>query len=211
MLIPEKSKIISSRNVFVYGMTGCGKDTVSNWLKDEYNYLKLRIAKTIKQVICENHNISFDELEILKRTNPEIREEHHKVSNYLSMQSSLNRCKLLCNGKAMDYEHIPFHEYMPKVICDTRTIFETEIFLKQGWTGIFLTRTTNEYKNSEHYTEQNILFNGELRKIYSKYINQIMIIENSGNNLKLDFDFYHITDGTPEDLFDTINLLVSKL
>ena len=38
-------------NIALYGMSGSGKDTVADYLRDNYGYVKLRLAKTIKSII----------------------------------------------------------------------------------------------------------------------------------------------------------------
>ena len=146
-------KVNSNQNIFVYGLTGSGKDSVSNYLVENYGYFKLRIADTIKRVICEALNISSEELEEQKRTNSELRMLHHIVSQMFDdlakkPQSSINRVEQLINGKAFDFHNFSVqHDKVLKVICDCRTISEAKKFLEAGWTGIFLSRTTESVKN----------------------------------------------------------------
>ncbi len=197
---------------FVYGMSGSGKDTVSNYLRDKKGFLKLRIADTIKRIICEAKNMSFEELEEQKRNNSTLRELHYVVSKILDdiagfEQSSTNRLKQLINGKAFDYQYADFNSN--KIICDVRTEEEINILLKAGWVGIFLERTTQEYKNSCHFTEQNIFLNGIIHVLKRNYLKQIIIIDNSSifeKDINCDFD----TDGTSEELIKIIDLILKK-
>lgn len=222
----EKTRVINCRNIFVWGLTGSGKDTISNYLVRENNYLKLRIADTIKRIICETQNLSFDELEEQKRTNPALRMMHHEVSAILDKlankdQSSLNRVEQLINGNAFDYHEIQYHEYVPKVICDCRTTKEAEAFLKAGWTGIFLSRTTNEFKHDSHFTEQNMFKNGQLVKLIESYKDQIYTIWN-GNVTELsdlseiqkellEHELYFETNGTVSQLQEVVDSILSAL
>ena len=167
-------------NYFVCGLSGAGKDTVSNYLVNNHEYMKLRIADTIKRIICEAKNLTFNELEEQKRINPELRTLHNIVSKTLDEiagfeQSSTNRLQQLINGTALDYQHIKGYVLaIPKVICDCRTFEEASILLNSGWTGIFLTRTSKEFKDSTHFTEQNMFYNGELRQLQETY-NPVLI------------------------------------
>lgn len=60
------------KNIIIVGLTGSGKDTIADDLVYNSDYFKLRIAGTIKQIICEKHELSETELEEVKRTNPVI-------------------------------------------------------------------------------------------------------------------------------------------
>ena len=168
-------------DIFVAGLTASGKDTIANYLKSFYDYRKIRLAGTIKQVICEKRNISPEELEELKREFPEVREHHHLVSDYMTEEAALNRAGLIRDRKAFDFEIVDDKERQV-VVCDVRTLKEAEVLFdnESSFYGIFLSRTTNEYKNSAHYTENNIFTNGQLEQIISKYGTKCIIVLNGG-------------------------------
>lgn len=204
-------------NFFVYGLSGAGKDTIADFFVFNHGYVKLRIARTIKAIITEKHNISFSELEVLKRTNPELRKEHNILGDQMGndyddeRNASLNRCKQLCDGRSMDYEFIDFK--LPKVVCDVRTIQEMNVFLKAGYIGIFLTKLSDEYKGEKHITENYLFTNiGNLKKLILDYPEQIQIIDNYGQTTIFP-DFLseiHYTDGTPEVLTQVAEQIILK-
>lgn len=200
------------KNYFVYGMSNSGKDTISNYLRDRYGYAKLRIARTIKQIICEKHDITYDELEELKRNNPEFRLEHHQVSEMLgNKKSSMCRLIQLIDGRSMDFEYVDARK--PRVICDCRDFEESDMMLNSGWIGIFLTRTTGEFGDSSHYTEQFMFSNDDLKKLSKIYgFGKLIIIDNRIDktdksifvNSMLKFD----TNGSPEELYSSIDQII---
>ncbi len=215
------------KNYFVYGMSGSGKDTVSNYLRDDHFYLKLRIADTIKRIICEAKNLSFVELEEQKRIDKTLRDLHNTVSGILDdvagkKQSSLNRLEQLINGKALDYQHFDLSEIgkIPKIVCDVRTFEEADMLLEADWVGLFLSRTTGEYKDSNHFTEQNMFINGNLRRLQEKYVPSLIhvIFNNDSNNaheynLLPEFESitnYHKTNGTDQALYNVILRIISN-
>jgi hypothetical protein len=59
--------------------------------RDKLSEDYIKIADTIKRIICEKNNLTFDELEILKRSNPEFRKMHNVIGEYLGITSTLNR------------------------------------------------------------------------------------------------------------------------
>ncbi len=209
-------------NIFVCGLSGSGKDSVANHFRDVYGFMKLRIADTIKRIICESKGLTFEELEIQKRTNPELRKLHNDVSKMLDGiagfdQSTLNRLKMLIDGTAFDYQYIPKENFIrefPKVICDCRTFKEAEMLLKAGWTGIFLSRIPIEYRDSTHFTEQNLFFNGglfELQQIFPPEL--IRIVFNNDEefhpyktyNLSTTKFAYKTTDGSLNALSNVVS------
>ena len=213
------------KNVFVYGLSGAGKDTVSNYLRDEYGFLKLRIANTIKSVICEAKNLTFDELEELKRVNPELRKLHNDVSQLIDNiagveQSSIHRLHQLIDGTSLEFQHFNEKNRMldaQKCVCDVRTDLEVELLLDAGYFGFFLNRRADEFKQSAHFTEQSHFANGNVTKWESKYGHQMQIINNSGtgHNGELKkymvdkFGHYH-TDGDSETLLAIVDMIIAK-
>lgn len=166
-------------NFVIYGKIGSGKDTIADFLKTYFGYYKFRIADTIKRIITEKRNIGFEELEELKRNNPEIRDEHIQTGEFMGINANINRCELLMNKKALDWSNLDKdNDY---VICDGRSKEEIEIFLKDGAYGIFLSRETNEYNNPQHWTNQNLITNGILYELIDEFPNQIIVVLNGGS------------------------------
>jgi hypothetical protein len=176
---------------FVSGLSGSGKDTVSDYLKSYFGYYKFRLADTIKRIICERENISFEELEKLKRSNPEIRKQHTDLGDYLGKYWHLNRAKLLFNRKALDWVNLNKDNNF--VICDIRSKLEAETLLNEDVYGIFLSRTTSEYKVENHWTENNLFTNGEIYDIIANYGERCIIILNGG-----EFDLEKIKESINE-------------
>lgn len=200
------------KNYFVYGMSNSGKDTVSNYLRDKYGYAKLRIARTIKQIICEKHDITYDELEELKRTNPKFRLEHHEVSEMLgNKKSSMRRLIQLIDGRSMDFEYVDARK--PRVICDCRDFEESDMMLNSDWVGIFLTRTTGEFRDSTHYTEQFMFSNDDLKRLVKIYgFGKLIIIDNridkTDKSILVDDILKFDTNGSPEELYSVIDQII---
>lgn len=166
-------------DVFFYGMSGSGKDTASDFLKNIYNYRKIRIADTIKRIICEKENLTFEELEVQKRTNPLLRQLHHDVGDYLdSKDGTMNRIGQIIKHKALDFQYLSDIDKseMNIVVCDVREKKEAEEFLKAGWIGICLSRKTSETSN--HRTDISMFDNCELDILKGKYPNQIFVVDN---------------------------------
>lgn len=151
-------------NLVLLGLSGSGKDTVSNHLEYNFNYFPIRLAGTIKQIIREKFNLTEDELETKKRISQKFREEHHKIGEWLN--STDNRIKQIINGTVTEFKYKS--EFQNIVVRDCRSIDrELKYFLDaDNFTIIYLNRTTSEYKNKEHYTEQ--LTNDSLLKFISE-------------------------------------------
>jgi len=169
-------------DVFVYGMTGSGKDTISDYIKAYYEYRKMRIAGTIKQAICEKHDLTHEELEELKRQNPDFRMEHHTFSDLLGCPAaSLNRTHQIASRRAYDF-NIVLDPEKPVVISDVRSFDEATILLNNDFVGIFLARTTDEFKHAAHYTENNMFMNGQLGELSNNHnAEQMIVIFNGGS------------------------------
>lgn len=173
----------TNTNFIIYGKIGSGKDTIADYLKSYFGYYKFRIADTIKRIITEKRNLTFEQLEILKRTEPEIRDEHLKTGEFMGFEANINRCKLIASKNSLDW--INLEKDNDYVICDGRSKEEIEIFLEDGAFGIFLTRETEEYSNPNHWTNQNLITNGILYELIEKYPHQILVVLNGGTyNLK---------------------------
>lgn len=200
-------------NIFLFGMSGAGKDTIANYLRDEYNYLKLRIAGTIKQYVYETYGFSTqEEFETAKRNNPEVRKAHNIFGNVYDQegidrsnkQASINRVHDLCNRTALEFEISNDMKNSDICIIDARTVDEVNVLLEYGFYGIVLTRRSDEYKLAEHKTEQGI--NEDLLRLFQENPN-IYIIDNDNTNVVCDI----ITDGTPEKLLEATDKIISKI
>lgn len=144
-----------TKNVVLFGLSGSGKDTIANDLELNYDYFKIRIAGTIKQIIQEKHLFSEEELEEAKRIQAKLRQEHHDVGNYLGIATT-NRVKLIISGKVSEFKYK--QSYQPIVVHDGRGLDnEILLFLQENdWVCIYLSRTNydKEFRNANHWTEQ---------------------------------------------------------
>jgi len=179
-------KNFENPDFFISGKIGSGKDTVADYLKSYFGYYKFRIADTIKRIITERRNVSFEELEELKRNNPEIRDEHTNTGDWLGKGSNINRCNLLVNRKSLDWQNLDKSKSF--VVCDCRSKEEIEVFLQNDAIGIFLSRLTEEYSKSTHWTEQNLFTNGILSELIDEYPGQIIVVLNGGEYKLEDFE-----------------------
>ena len=159
---PSIGKNSEYMDFFILGASGSGKDTVADFLKSYYNMRKMRLAGTIKQVICETYDLTFEELEEQKRADPNIRLKHHEVSTLLGGQkSSLNRTFQIARHESFDLNIVDDPE-RPIVVCDCRTFEEANVMLSENFVGIFLSRQSGEFKDPNHFTETNLFENGKL-------------------------------------------------
>lgn len=184
---PSESKPIYP-NVFLYGLSGAGKDTIANYLRDNYGYIKLRVAGTIKQIIMETNNlVDLDDLEYQKRLKPEIRKAHNLLGTILDSvgelksnpPSSKNRLRLLVRERSLESEMIKDYHTYPKVICDVRTEDEMNYILSHtgNYIGILLKRQNRgEYADKKHKTEQYLDF-----ERYSK-LSRVHVLSNENWN-----------------------------
>ena len=216
-------------NIFVYGMSGSGKDTIANFLRDNCNFMKLRIAGTIKQYVYETYGFkSLEEFEQAKRINSEVRIAHNVFGNYYDKNAmhlsnnwgSLNRLQNIIDRKALEFDMIRNSDKLNMCICDARCIGEVEILLNAGWYGIFLNRTTNEYKDSTHRTEQPIYESCSFKSFIELYVKQCYFIDNSNagfNNWvnlvpeNTPTDHFLWTDGTNEELYNSVKTILSNI
>ncbi len=214
-------------NLFLYGLSGAGKDTIANYLRDNYEYLKLRIAGTIKQYVFETYGFKTqEEFEAAKRANPEVRLAHNIFGNTYdkdgidrsNKEASINRLNDLINRTALEFEIMDGMQYHDICIVDVRTFDEAKILLDNSYHGIFLTRQNKkEFAKKDHKTEQNI-FN-QIEQLSS---NKIYIIRNHDgaehddyckfgyieNNIPKFYEF--TTDGTENALLDTVCIIINN-
>lgn len=172
-------------NIFLYGMSGSGKDTLANYFKNSHLYLKFRCAGTIKQIISEKSNMTFSELEERKRTEKELREAHWKVGDWMGKDGAAvsQRIKNILSRKSVEFDILPSNVIEnPICFCDVRRMFEVELMLQNGCVGIFLTRTTPEYKHGKHSTEDSIMLDDRFDYILNKYKNQCIVVFNNGES-----------------------------
>lgn len=193
-----KKTLISSKELFVCGSIGSGKDTTVKSLQSN-GYHKLRTAGTIKNFICDVLGVGYEQLETLKREIPEIREMHHDVAsimdqyiepihgNFLASNNemaSLNRLEMILKRQSMDFEN-PIDKF---VISDIRSYVEIGKTLSTSETvqGIFLLRDSDdgEYINNEHWTNQ-LNFNDEnLIDLLNHHHERCIVIDNCGVDKK---------------------------
>lgn len=203
----ENKLYYTPKRVFVCGLSASGKDTIANYLRDEHDFAKFRLASSIKNQIVETNGFEgYEELEFWKRKYPEIRRQHTKIGDDLTRATkdiskkqvhnnfkhySLNMCYLFATRKHGIFEicnNIP-QNY---VICDVRMPEEIYFLLRTGHFGIFLTRDTSEYKVNGHITETNIFTNGlyeDMKKLFGK---QMFLINNPVSGCVRDYhnEFY---------------------
>lgn len=176
------------KNIFIYGLSGAGKDTISNYLRDNFGYLKLRIAGTIKQYVFETYGFKTqEEFEKSKRINQDVRKAHNIFGEQYdnegiarsSKEATTNRIDSLINKTALEFEISKDMINSPICIVDVRTRFEAERLLNAGFYGIFLTRKNkSEFVDNQHKTEQNIYMNYEFKQLCDSHINNIILIDN---------------------------------
>lgn len=172
-------------NLFLYGMSGSGKDTLANYFKNTHLYLKFRCAGTIKQIISEKAQMSFPELEERKRTEKELREAHWKIGDWMGEDGAAvaQRIKNILSRQSVEFDILPSNVVEnPICFCDVRRMFEVELMLQNGCVGIFLTRTTAEDKHGKHSTEDSIMLDNRFDYILNKYKNQCVVIFNNGES-----------------------------
>lgn len=184
-------KMIENPDLFVAGLTSSGKTTISNHIAEYYNYRQLRNAGTIKQILCERNGWSPEELEEQKRKDPKVRDAHHEVSAYLGKESTLNRCRLLAERKAFEFENCPDPEKQ-LLITDVRDHEESAIYLEHGFYGIYLSRSTTEY-SAGHWTDGNMFMNGKVVELSNTddFAERMIVVLNGGT--------------LPEDFHEKIN------
>lgn len=213
-------------NIFLYGLSGAGKDTIANYLRDEYGYLKLRIAGTIKQYVFETNGFeSQEQFEEEKRKRQEVRQQHHtfgkqydedglKLSN---REATYNRIQSLINRTALEFEisdEMPLREIC---IVDVRTFEEAKMFLEAGYMGIFLTRQNKkEFADTKHKTEQNLF--DQIEQLPNR--ENIYIIRNHDNCKEDSFGWFGLnennvpkfytfeTDGSEVELLEELDICI---
>ena len=200
-------------NLFLFGMSGAGKDTIADYLRDEYGYLKLRIAGTIKQYVYETYGFKTqEEFETAKRNNPEVRKAHNIFGNQYdkegidrsNKEASINRVHDLCNRTALEFEISYDMKNADMCIIDARTIDEVNALLEHGFFGIVLTRRSDEFKVAEHKTEYGIDEN--MMKLFQENKN-IFIIDNGNVGIHSEC----ATDGSVEELLEATDYIFGKI
>lgn len=186
-------------NIFLCGLSGSGKDTFVNELTKRGSFVKIRLAETIKRMVTELNNISFEELEELKRKVPELRSQHNEFDNMMRQftedpteMSSANRCRMIIKRKTMDFTN-PVVDGIddilmnsPIIIIDGRAVSETIEFISAGFIGIFLTRTNSEFRNLQHETEADNISNGTIRHLCELGWADNIYIVNNDNHIRND-------------------------
>lgn len=183
------SRAFELPNIFIWGFSGSGKDTIANYIRDNYGYMKCRLAKTIKQVICETNDITFNKLDVEKRVKPELRSAHWEIGKLLDTiaqkqtgnDHSLNRLNQLLSKTSIEFEVVSGLTNYPLIICDGRIDNECRAFFEyhkqhQHEDGImwplviFLAKIPEEFiGDGKHKTEQNLFQNGNLEQYIAEY------------------------------------------
>lgn len=169
-------------NLFVYGQSGSGKDIIADYFRDNHLYLKFKCAGTIKQIISEKEGLTASELEEKKRLDERIRKLHWKTGDWMGSDHNavLNRLSNIIHRDSIEFEILPSqYKGSPIIIDDVRLVNEAEYLLHHGFVGIFCTRTTSEFKEGKHKTENDLFKNGKALELVNKYPNQCTVILNS--------------------------------
>lgn len=175
------------KNIFIEGCSGSGKDTLANYFRDIHGYFKIRIADTIKRIICETENLTLNELEAQKRNNHELRLLHNEVGKYLdSKNGTVNRINQIINRVALDFQHIQNPESLKVCVCDARGYDNSEQLLKAGFLGFLLMRDPREFGNPEHWTEKTFARDKRIIELAEKYHKQMVVIFNLDRKISLD-------------------------
>ena len=215
---------LRKKDLFIYGKIGSGKDILSNKIISKFPFhLLFRLSGTIKQIIMEQKNLTFDELEELKRTDSEIRNLHHTIGDYIGGDiTANNRLKQLINRTSFDMKNISDVKWCPIIINDIRTkeniltLFETinsdkylkfrEEYSYDKPSIIFLTRESEEYQNkiksNFHYTDEDCMKLPLFSQILKPYLQK---------EFEDNFDIYlidnaDITDFDDKDLWTVLSL-----
>ena len=183
-------------DIIISGKIASGKDTIAEMLRTNKDYKVFRLSGTIKQIIMEKHNLNHIQLENLKRTNPDIRKEHHTVGEFLSEyyeksdDYSNMRLKQLMNRTAFDLYNIKNKDKL--CISDIRTLSNIQTTfdnVNKPTKIILLSRSSVEYRkkiaNNNHYTDIDLFTEDNLKIIINHYFN--VLDENRRNMIKLIF------------------------
>lgn len=169
-------------NLALFGLSGSGKDTIASHLEYQYDYFTIRIAGTIKQLVMEKYNLTFQELEEQKRINPELRQAHHDIGN---ITFSDNRLIQILEGRNFELEKYK-NDSQAIVIIDGRGLDNElpKILEYPNWFVVLLSREPEEFRNLENYTEQ-FTIEKALEKIDSlgKHDKVIAIINDKENRV----------------------------
>lgn len=168
-------KTMEHPNIFLYGLSGAGKDTLADYLRDNYDYLKLRTAGTIKQFVFETYGFKTQsEFEKAKRTISEVRKAHNKFSSeqYIMHSelntASTNRVKQIIDKESFEFEIVKDLKSKPICVSDVRYLEHIVLLMMAGYKAVFLTRRANEYADTKHESEQYIFNNIESLKVILK-------------------------------------------
>lgn len=198
------------KNIFICGLSGSGKDTLAKHFNAN-GYNNMRLAETIKRIICEKENLTFDEIEEQKRTDFLLRKMHNDVADELGHKAHITRLKQLINKTSMDFQWMSEKQKLqPTCVIDVRADYEIETLLGAGFIGIFLSRTTAEYRQTSHYTEQNMFQNGKLKEYVDEYPNQCIIVFNDVDNSTSD-DFTDSIQAANNSLAEFENVYIPKI
>lgn len=174
-----QNKLITGKNLVVFGASGAGKDTFTNIIVNVFDYFPIRHAGTIKQLIAESYGLSEEELEIKKRQDSELREAHHKMGDTYHIAIK-NRLQMIIDGTAFDFKYKSEHQGV--IMTDGRSLErQMKPLLDSGFNGIFLTRNNydNEFKSETHWTDSDHDLDKVLNFIRdNNYYNRAVIVIN---------------------------------
>lgn len=183
------------RDVFIYGKIGSGKDLISNYLQNK-GYGIFRLSGTIKQIIMEKKDLSFEEIENGKRMDSELRKLHHTIGDYLGNdETTTNRLKALVNRYAMDMYN--FRKDMPIVVNDIRT--------PNNIMSLFLYLNTDQYdlfRKQHNFDKPAVIFLSRLSEEHLEKVKNGGYHYTDENCIKFDYFKYYISQKLITDKFD---------
>ncbi len=185
---------------FIYGLSGAGKDTIANHLRDKYKFAKYRLATPIKSAIESITGYDTETLEKVKRTEPEIRKMHWKAGDVLSnygsngaenvVPYSVKRIENLLNKATIDFDMLEKSAYPNNIVfCDVRIDAEIEKCIELGITPIFINYEPIEFGDKKQKTEQDFFRNGKVYEwcclAVEKGLEPVIIWNQRETNIKL--------------------------
>lgn len=170
---------MESRNIFLIGLSGAGKDTIAQHLRDNLGYRIVRLSTTVKNLVYETFNFkTVADYEEAKRKFSYVRKAHNNIGDeydtcgefQAGTKSSDNRLTHIINNELIENDMVLDFERMPIVIPDIRKGSDAVKLLEHGWIGVMLGRRNySEYRNAKHHTEEDIIGTPAFDLLRSKY------------------------------------------
>lgn len=158
---------MKSRNIFLMGLSGAGKDTIAQHLRDNLGYRIVRLSTTVKNLVYETFNFkTVADYEEAKRKFSYVRKAHNNIGDeydtrgefQAGTKSSDNRLTHIINNELIENDMVLGFDQMPIVIPDIRKCTDASRLLEYGWVGVMLGRRNySEYRNAKHHTEEDII------------------------------------------------------